>query len=97
MTRNRNLASAIFALLACLATSAVIPRAPSSQRSEEPQSTGVVDDHALGEALCSIVYPVDRFPSPRGYHYLFYGNAFFIGKDGYLLTAARRLFAAAVA
>jgi TonB family protein len=88
MTRNRNLSLAIPALLACLA---VIPRASSGQRSEEPQSTTAVDDHALGEALCSIVYPVDRVPSPRGYHYLFYGNAFFINKDGYLLTAAHVL------
>jgi trypsin-like peptidase len=94
MTRNRNLASAIFALLACLVTPAVIPRASSGQGSDQPshqQSRSVVDDHALGEALCSIVYPVDRFPSPRGYHYLFYGNAFFINKDGYLLTAAHVL------
>ncbi len=50
-----------------------------------------VDDRALSAALCPIVYQTDRFPSTHGYRYIFYGNAFFINKDGYLLTAAHVL------
>jgi TonB family protein len=49
------------------------------------------DDAALSAAICPIVYPVDQSPSPRGYHYLFYGNGFFINEQGYLLTAAHVL------
>jgi len=39
-------------------------------------------------AICPVVYPLDQDPSEKGYHYLFYGNAFFINEDGYLVTAA---------
>jgi outer membrane biosynthesis protein TonB len=53
---------------------------------EEP-----VDDAALSAAICPIVYPVDQSASPRGAHFLFYGNGFFINKDGYLLTVAHVL------
>ncbi|MGB7847261.1 MAG: serine protease [Candidatus Acidiferrum sp.] len=49
------------------------------------------DDAALSLAICPIVYPLDQSPSERGYHYTFYGNGFFINKDGYLLTAAHVL------
>jgi S1-C subfamily serine protease len=42
-------------------------------------------------AICPIVYPVDETPSAGGYQYIFYGNAFFIGKEGYLITAAHVL------
>lgn len=45
----------------------------------------------LAAAVCPIVYPVDQSPSDRGYHYIFYGNGFFINKEGYLLTAAHIL------
>jgi hypothetical protein len=45
----------------------------------------------LAAAVCPIVYPLDQSPSDRGYHYIFYGNAFFINKDGYLITAAHVL------
>jgi Trypsin-like peptidase domain/Gram-negative bacterial TonB protein C-terminal len=56
-----------------------------------PLPDGMLDDRALSFALCPIVYQVDNVPGPRGYHYLFYGNAFFINRDGYLLTAAHVL------
>ena len=46
---------------------------------------------ALSSALCPIVYPVDQEASERGYHYIFYGNGFFINREGYLLTAAHVL------
>ena len=39
-------------------------------------------------AICPVVYPLDQDPSEKGYHYLFYGNAFFVNEDGYLITAA---------
>ena len=42
-------------------------------------------------AVCPIVYPVDQFPSQRGYRYLFYGNGFFINEQGYFITAAHVL------
>jgi len=45
----------------------------------------------LAEAICPVVYPLDETPSEKGYHYLFYGNAFFINEDGYLVTAAHLL------
>lgn len=45
----------------------------------------------LSSAVCPIVYPVDESPSERGFHYIFYGNGFFINKEGYLLTAAHVL------
>src|ERR1700679_2602120 len=49
------------------------------------------DDPALSAAICPIVYPVDQSPSDRRYHYLFYGNGFFINEQGYMLTAAHVL------
>jgi hypothetical protein len=48
-------------------------------------------DSATALAICPIVYPVDETPSTHGYQYAFYGNAFFINRDGYLLTAAHVL------
>jgi TonB family protein len=49
------------------------------------------DITVLSDAVCPIVYPVDQSPSDRGYHYLFYGNGFFINEQGYLITAAHVL------
>ena len=54
--------------------------------SEKPQNAG-----NFAEAICPVVYPLDETPSEKGYHYLFYGNAFFINEDGYLITAAHLL------
>jgi hypothetical protein len=48
-------------------------------------------DASLSAAVCPIVYRLDESPSARGYHYTFYGNAFFINEQGYLLTAAHVL------
>ena len=42
-------------------------------------------------AICPVVYRLDESPSPRGYHYVFFGNAFFINEQGYLLTNAHVL------
>src|SRR5579863_6539357 len=49
------------------------------------------DSDTLSAAICPIVYQVDQTPFERGYHYLFYGNGFFINSDGYLITAAHVL------
>ncbi|HKW65626.1 MAG TPA: TonB family protein [Candidatus Acidoferrum sp.] len=57
-----------------------------ARASEKPQDT-----ESLAEAICPVVYPLDETPSEKGYHYLFYGNAFFINEDGYLVTAAHLL------
>jgi len=42
-------------------------------------------------AICPVVYPLDESSGNRGIHYTFYGNAFFIDEQGYLLTAAHVL------
>jgi len=44
-------------------------------------------------AICPIVYHLDESSSDRGYRYIFYGNAFFIDREGYLITAAHVLTA----
>jgi TonB family protein len=51
------------------------------------------NDAALSSAICPIVYPVDQSSSTKGYQYIFFGNAFFINNQGYLLTAAHVLSA----
>lgn len=55
-----------------------------------PPEHSPADDN-LSLAICPIVYPLDQEPDERGFHYLFYGNAFFINNEGYLLTAAHVL------
>lgn len=50
-----------------------------------------LSDSALAASVCPIVYQLDETPSARGYHYTFFGNAFFINEQGYLLTAAHVL------
>jgi TonB family protein len=56
-------------------------------------STAVEAGGPLPAALCQIVYPLDQFPGGNEYHYTFYGNAFFINEDGYLITASHVLSA----
>ena len=51
-------------------------------------SENPADDAALAAAICPVVYPLDQFPTERGYRYFFFGNAFFINEEGYLITAA---------
>lgn len=52
-------------------------------------TTGTTDPAT--PALCPVVYPDDQTPADRGYHYTFFGNAFFINDQGYLLTVAHVL------
>jgi S1-C subfamily serine protease len=49
------------------------------------------ENNNVADAVCPVVYQLDDSPGTRGYHYIFYGNAFFINRDGYLLTAAHVL------
>jgi hypothetical protein len=49
------------------------------------------NDPAPDAAICPVVYRLDESPSSRGYHYAFFGNAFFINEQGYLLTDAHVL------
>lgn len=48
-------------------------------------------DPVLKAAICPIVYPGDETPSAKGFRYTFFGNAFFINSQGYLVTAAHVL------
>jgi TonB family protein len=91
MTLNRNLLGSILALLAFTLTAAQVRSTPSQEQASQQKSAERSDDRALAAALCPIVYQVDHFPSPHGYRYIFYGNGFFVNKDGYLLTAAHVL------
>ena len=56
-----------------------------------PQSRSNSVDDSATSALCPVVYPDDQRPESRGYHYTFFGNAFFINDQGYLLTVAHVL------
>lgn len=48
-------------------------------------------DTPLRAAVCPVVYRLDESPAAHGYHYTFFGNAFFINDQGYLLTVAHVL------
>src|ERR1700676_4364216 len=58
------------------------------QATDVAASDKSTDAAAVSTAICPIVLPLDQFPTAEGYHYFFYGNAFFINEDGYLITAA---------
>ena len=55
------------------------------------QTQASSSDETATAALCPVVYPDDQTPASRGYHYTFFGNAFFINDQGYLLTVAHVL------
>ena len=59
----------------------------------ETASRAVATEAPLTAALCQVVYPLDQFPTAKDYHYTFYGNAFFINEEGYLITAGHVLSA----
>jgi len=81
MNLSRKLALRSLAAIACLACCL-----PASAAPEPPADISIISS-----AICPIVYPVDQTSSARGYRYVFFGNAFFINKQGYLLTAAHVL------
>jgi S1-C subfamily serine protease len=49
------------------------------------------DEASLFASVCPVVYQLDESSAKRGFHYIFYGNAFFINDQGHLLTAAHVL------
>jgi len=71
------LAALLVCLFGCLAAGAA--------------SEDLADDASLSAAVCPVVYQLDQSPSSHGYHYSFFGNAFFINEQGYLLTVAHVL------
>ena len=48
-------------------------------------------DSTLSAAVCPVVYRLDESPAAHGYHFTFFGNAFFINDQAYLLTVAHVL------
>jgi len=67
------------------------PQARTGRRDDPAaasETSATPENENLARAVCPVVYQLDDSPGTRGYHYIFYGNAFFINRDGYLLTAA---------
>jgi len=87
LSRIRSHRAAGIGVLAVLAIACVV--SPFAVRSADAQANSA--DDAATTALCPIVYPEDQTPAARGYHYTFFGNAFFINDEGYLLTVAHVL------
>ena len=71
--------------LAMVASAPSLAQAPSKSLAVPPT------DESAAAAICPIVYPLDENPSAHGYQYAFHGNAFFINRDGLLITAAHVL------
>jgi S1-C subfamily serine protease len=86
MATDRKQVAAWLAIIAC-ALGGMAVRELGGAAVEDAGGGGKV----LARAICPIVYPVDETPSGRGYQYAFYGNAFFISREGYLITAAHVL------
>jgi len=83
---SRNIAGLIvFVTLACVLSL-------HASRVTQAQANSVDSSGADAIAsVCPVVYPDDQTPASRGYHYTFFGNAFFINDEGYLLTVAHVL------
>jgi hypothetical protein len=65
---------------------AFIPLGPRRVAAQTTSADNLND--AASAALCPVVYPDDETAASHGYHYTFFGNAFFINDEGYLLTVA---------
>jgi S1-C subfamily serine protease len=90
MRFHRLIVQALLAAVGCVLCGA---SAVTAERGAAGKAAAVeVSDIAgISAAICPIVYPVDEFPAAKGYQYIFYGNAFFISREGYLITAAHVL------
>jgi S1-C subfamily serine protease len=87
LSRTHHCKAAVAALgVLCFLAWAFIPLA-ARQKSTQIISP---DDSPIA-SVCPVVYPDDQSPAARGYHYTFFGNAFFINNEGYLLTVAHVL------
>ncbi len=78
---------AVFAALASVALVCAVSAVAAGVAQGQAKSS---DDSAI-TSVCPVVYPDDQTPASRGYHYTFFGNAFFINDQGYLLTVAHVL------
>jgi S1-C subfamily serine protease len=87
---GRSKSVALAALAAITFACGVMPFAARSAQPQAQAGSKAVDDSAV-PSVCPVVYPDDQSPASRGYHYTFFGNAFFINDDGYLLTVAHVL------
>lgn len=76
-------------LKTALALSAAISCGAGFLAAARPDNSGA--DSSLSAAVCPVVYRLDESPATHGYHYTFFGNAFFINDQGYLLTVAHVL------
>jgi hypothetical protein len=59
----------------------VLPNCAAAQQPPSGQS-----DPTLRAVICPIVYPSDETPGNKGVRYTFFGNAFFINSQGYILV-----------
>jgi hypothetical protein len=84
-THHCRAAIAAFGVLCGLACAFI----PLAARQKPAQNTS--PDDSFIASVCPVVYPDDQSPASRGYHYTFFGNAFFINDEGYLLTVAHVL------
>jgi S1-C subfamily serine protease len=89
ITRH-NKSAALAALAAIALACAVMPFPVRSAQPQAQAEAKAKDDTAIA-SVCPVVYPDDQSPASRGYHYTFFGNAFFINDEGYLLTVAHVL------
>jgi S1-C subfamily serine protease len=87
---RRGKSAAVAALAAVTFACTVLPFAVHSTQVQAQAEAGKADDSAIA-SVCPVVYPDDQSPAAHGYHYTFFGNAFFINDEGYLLTVAHVL------
>jgi S1-C subfamily serine protease len=86
MTTDRERSSCWMAVIACGLWTVSITYTTAVHA-----ASSVTDQRDWTRAICPIIYPLDETPSSRGYQYAFHGNAFFISRDGSLVTAAHVL------
>jgi len=79
---------AAVAALACFACALSLIAFGQMPAQSQANSAKNLANNSVNAALCPVVYPDDQTPAGRGYHYTFFGNAFFINEQGYLLTVA---------
>lgn len=91
--QSKTAATLLAAIVAAACILSVLASGITQAQSKSRDSANSRDHANSGDdpttaALCPVVYPDDQTPAARGYHYTFFGNAFFINEEGYLLTVA---------
>jgi S1-C subfamily serine protease len=87
---RRSESAAIAAMTAITFTCAALPFTVRSTQAQAQAQANAADESGIA-SVCPVVYPDDQSPAAHGYHYTFFGNAFFINDEGYLLTVAHVL------